>query len=280
MITSVSEERLLVVSDIHLGNPLFNARRPFAEFLRYAWSNSWNVCINGDGVDVVQTTIPRITRDLSECSSQLRHFSEHGLRVYYTVGNHDIVLENFLDDWDIVCVVPFLNVNSGNRRIRIEHGHLYDESFVNFPFIYHCATILGGVALKIHPRAYKIFTGVKPFFERIGRFFKNSGPIEDEFADGERIKNEPLCFGPHAEEISRHGFDTVIFGHTHLEGETQLKSGAQYVNTGSWLFEPHYAEIDCGRVSLKRVGDLERSESGGSYRGKEIGAHSLRHAAS
>ena len=91
MITNVSEERLLVVSDTHLGNPLFNARRPFVEFLRYASSNSWNVCINGDGVDIAQTSISRITRDLSECSTQLRRFTEHGLRVYYTVGNHDIV---------------------------------------------------------------------------------------------------------------------------------------------------------------------------------------------
>ena len=261
MITNVSEERLLVVSDTHLGNPLFNARRPFAEFLRYAWSNSWNVCINGDGVDIVQTTISRLTRDLSECSPQFRRFAERGLRVYYTVGNHDIVLENFLDDWDIVRVVPFLNVKSGDHRIRIEHGHLYDESFVNYPLIYHYATILGGMALKIHPRAYKAFKGMQPLIERIGRFFKSSGPVDDGFVEGERIKNEPPWFAPHAEEISLHGFDTVIFGHTHFEGETQLKTGAKYVNTGCWLFDPHYAEIHRGQVSLRRVSDLDLREN-------------------
>ena len=53
----------------------------------------------------------------------------------------------------------------------------------------------------------------------------------------------------------------MIFGHTHLEGETQLRTGAKYVNTGSWLFDPHYAEIDRGQVSLKRVSDLDLSET-------------------
>jgi UDP-2,3-diacylglucosamine pyrophosphatase LpxH len=259
MITNICEQRLLVVSDTHLGNPLFKSRKRFVKFLRYAWMNSWNVCINGDGVDIVQTTISRITRDLSECAIQLRRFGERGLRVYYTVGNHDIILENFLDDWEIVCVVPFLNVTSGDRRIRIEHGHLYDKSYVNYPTIFHLATWMGGVALQIHPRCYKMFERWKPLVEKTGRLLKKNDPVEflAGCEDAESIAGEPACYRPVAEEIARHGFDTVIFGHTHLEGQIGLSTGATYINTGSWLFEPHYAEIDHGQVTLKRVGDLD-----------------------
>ena len=116
--------------------------------------------------------------------------------------------------------------------------------------------------------------------ERVGRFFKSSGPIDDTYSDGEHIKNEPPWFRSHAEEISHHGFDAVIFGHTHLEGETRLTSGAQYVNTGSWLFEPHYAEIDHGQVSLKRVDDLTRGSAGQSTPAGHLDTRALTQAAS
>ncbi|MCA9047291.1 MAG: metallophosphoesterase [Planctomycetaceae bacterium] len=255
MITNIREDRLLVVSDTHLGNPMFNARRQFVEFLRYACANDWNVCINGDGVDIVQTTIARLSRDLSECAGQLRAFTARGLRVYYTVGNHDISLEHFLDDWDIIKVVPFLNVKSGDKRIRIEHGHLYDESFVNYPRIYRFSEILGGILLRIHPKLYRALEMSKPVVEGIGSMFRKSGAERQDRTGS--IPNEPPSFQPRAEEIATHGFDYVLFGHTHFEGEVRLNCGATYINTGSWLFEPHFAQIENGDVALRKVAELK-----------------------
>ncbi len=256
MITSITEQRLLVVSDVHLGNALFHARRPFVEFLRYARGAGFGLCINGDGVDIVQTTLRQITRDLSDCTTELKKFARDGLPVYYTVGNHDIILEHFLDDWEIVRLAPFLNLNSGDRRIRIEHGHLYDDSFVNHPRAYVVATLMGGLALRIHPRAYRALESIRPFViglsQRFGGVKAEGGPADG----GETIPNEPPGFRERALEISRHGFDAVIFGHTHHEGSVTLGTGATYVNTGSWLFEPYFAEIDHGRVALRRVAEV------------------------
>ncbi|MGE3820374.1 MAG: UDP-2,3-diacylglucosamine diphosphatase [Isosphaeraceae bacterium] len=256
MLTTITEQRLVVVSDVHLGNALFHARRPFVEFLRHVRKAGYALCINGDGVDIVQTTLRQITRDLSDCTSELRKFKQEGLPVYYTVGNHDIVLEHFLDDWEIVRLAPFLNLSSGDKRIRIEHGHLYDESFVNHPRIYVLTTLMGGAALRIHPRAYKLLESGRPLLEGVGHLFgRLAGRKPPEPAPGETIPNEPMGFRERALEISRHGFDAVIFGHTHHEGAVTLGSGATYVNTGSWLFEPHFAEVDHGRVVLRRVAD-------------------------
>jgi UDP-2,3-diacylglucosamine pyrophosphatase LpxH len=255
MITTVSEERLLVVSDVHLGNRLFHARQPFVDFLRYARTHAYNLCINGDGIDIIQTTLTQISRDMSECSGEIRKFARDGLRVYYTVGNHDIVLEHFLDDWEILRLVPFLNVLSGDTRIRIEHGHLYDASFVNFPRMYTAATVLGGMALRIHPSVYKALKHTKFVVEKLGRLIVPPDTSIDRADIKETIPNEPLMFIERADEISRHGFNAVIFGHTHCWGQVRLSSGATYVNTGCWLFEPQYAEINQGQVTLKRVAD-------------------------
>ncbi len=255
MITNITEDRLVVVSDVHLGNRLFNLRRPFIEFLEYVRKNRYNVCINGDGVDIVQTTLGGLARDLSECSGELRRFARDGLRVYYTVGNHDIVLEHFLDDWDIVRVAPFLNLQSGESRIRIEHGHIYDDAYVTFPRLYQLATLLGGLALKIHPSLYTVLERGRHLGNNIASAAHLKAAMKPAGDDGDRIPNEALTYRDRACEVSRHGFDTVIFGHTHCCGQARLETGATYINTGSWFCEPHYAEIDHGRVTLKRVAD-------------------------
>ena len=50
---------------------------------------------------------------------------------------------------------------------------------------------------------------------------------------------------------SSRGFDTVIFGHTHNALQVELPRG-QYVNSGNWLRGSSYVEIDNGKVELKR----------------------------
>lgn len=258
MITSITEQRLVVVSDVHLGNRLFHARRPFLDFLRRVRKAGYGLCINGDGVDIIQTTLRQITRDLADCTTELRKFRQENLPVYYTVGNHDIVLEHFLDDWEIIRLAPFLNLSSGDQRIRIEHGHLYDDSFVNHPKIYVLSTLLGGAALRIHPKAYKLLESGRPLLEGFGHLVGRLGghaEAEPEAEPGETIPNEPKGFRERAHEISQHGFDAVIFGHTHHEGSITLGTGATYINTGSWLFEPYFAEIDHGKVTLRKVSE-------------------------
>lgn len=259
MITSVSEERMLVISDVHLGNPLFRARLPAIQFFKYAYENDYCLCINGDGIDILQTSIIWVTRDLSECSSHLRKFTRKGLHVYYVVGNHDIILENFLDDWGIVQVVPFLNVVCGNKRIRIEHGHLYDEFFVRAPRVYTAVTLLGGIALRIHPRVYRGFESVIDVVVKLNsaRVSRRAGSAPEHDQD-ESIPNERPCFREAAAEIARRGFDAVIFGHTHCSGQAKLDGGKVYMNTGSWLFRPHYVELNQGDVTLKPVLEPEK----------------------
>ncbi len=249
MKTTISESRLLVVSDVHLGNRLFRARQPFIEFLKYALEHRFSLCINGDGVDIMQTSIMQISRDLAASTILLQKFVRQGLKVYYVVGNHDIVLEHFLDDWEIIRVVPFLNVVSGDSRIRIEHGHLYDDMFVRFPRIYEALTLLGGLALRIHPRVYHALDRSKEFLLSLRRSAKAT--VEGNEADF--IPGEAPAFRDAAERVSRRGFDYVIFGHTHKIGSARIGKAAMYLNTGSWMFRPHYVEIVDGDVDLKPV---------------------------
>jgi predicted phosphodiesterase len=154
------------------------------------------------------------------------------------VGNHDIALEHFLDDWGVMKTSPFLNVSSGPGRIRIEHGHLYDPFFVSSPRLYEALTALGGIPLRFFPKSYKLWIA----FERwkTSRRVRKTG-----------IVGEPRQFREAASEIARRGFDAVVFGHTHHPGRVELENGAVYLNPGSWMLTSHYVEIVDGKVALK-----------------------------
>ena len=78
--------------------------------------------------------------------------------MYYVVGNHDLVLEHFLDSILTFTLSPFLNVASGDARIRIEHGHLYDPFFARYPDLYELATRLAGLALFLRADVYRLWT--------------------------------------------------------------------------------------------------------------------------
>ena len=155
MKTSVRESRLLVVSDVHMGNRLHRTRRAFTEFVEFALEHRYSICINGDGIDLAQLSLAHLVSDITPSLGLFLKFWENDLRIYYTVGNHDIALEHFLTDVGRMRVVPFLSVSSGDQRIRVEHGHMYDDMFLRFPRLYFSFTLIGRIAIGISPAFYQ-----------------------------------------------------------------------------------------------------------------------------
>ena len=246
MIINVREERLLVISDIHLGNWFFDAGRPVRTFLEYVSKGNYTLCINGDGLDILQTSLVKMTKELSAVFGYLERLVRREPHLYYVVGNHDIILEHFIEDYEGLQLTPFLNVSSGERRIRIEHGHVYDPFFVRYPDLYFFVTRWSGTLLKIHPIFYRIHL----VWKRIGSTLRRGRPDKKRGPDIQGIRGEPGHFVEAAYELTRRGFDAVIFGHTHFHGEVDLGGGKKYLNTGSWFHAPHYVKIEEGRAEL------------------------------
>ena len=245
MITNVREERLLVVSDIHLGNHFLDRADSFLRFLSMVSESDYSLCVNGDGIDILQTSLLRMTRDLSQGLHSFARLMGAERRLYYLIGNHDIVLEHFLDDFRMIRLAPFLNVKSGDKRFRVEHGHLYDPKFVVNPDRYFQLTRLAGLALRIHPSLYRLHD----FEKRVRAWFRARRMSEEDKAI-ERIEGEHPSFLDAVNELTSRGFDAVVFGHTHHHGQVTLGDGAMYFNTGSWFHEPHYVKIDHGDIEM------------------------------
>ena len=240
MITHVNSSRLVVFSDLHIGNPFSGVRQRTVNFLDWASSEGCDICINGDGFEVAQVSLSRLTQDLPEVLQALKNAVARGSRVYYVVGNHDIVFEHFLNDWGFLRLAPFLNVQNGSSRFRVEHGHLYDAFFIAYPRLYDFCTWLGGFALKVHPSLYRLWIR----FERLrNRRARSTG--------GSGISGEPPGFFDAAAKIEARGFDGVIFGHTHHWGSAPLPCGGRYLNPGSWMLGSKYVLIENGAAELR-----------------------------
>lgn len=238
MITTVNNKKMVIISDLHLGNPFSSASRRVIQFMHWAAHEGYDICINGDGLEIAQASFSKISLEVPEFLRALGQIRRKGVEVFYTVGNHDVALEHFLEDWGMMKVTPFLNVHSGDARIRIEHGHLYDPFFVTYPRLYEVLTRVAMIPLMIHPSAYKLWI----WFEKLRSKFR---------ARKTGIVGEPLQFRIAAQELADRGFDAVVFGHTHHPGEVELNEGKRYYNPGSWLLSTHYVEILDGVVSLK-----------------------------
>lgn len=242
MIIDTVQERLLVVSDLHVGNPYSAATRNLREFFEFAESGRYNVCINGDGFEILQARFASLATEAASVLHRIRRLIERGSSVLYVVGNHDIALENFLTAWSGINITPFLNVTSGNTRIRIEHGHLYDPSFVQNPRLYEWLTRAAGPFLHFYPDVYRLWTNYENARQRARRILRGG-------------RGERSVYHEAAEMLLRRGFDAVVFGHTHQSEDVVLGSGGRYLNCGTWVRGGSFVEIDHGQVALRRWGD-------------------------
>lgn len=242
MIIDTTEERLLVVSDLHIGNPYSVATRTLGEFFEFAASGRYNLCINGDGFEILQARFASLAADSAGVLRGIQRLLQRGLSVSYVVGNHDIALENFLTAWSGIHITPFLNVTSGDRRIRIEHGHLYDPSFVKSPRVYEWLTRAAGPFLHFYPDVYRVWDAYESLRQRTKVWLRR----------GEGPRN---VYHEAAQMLLRRGFDAVVFGHTHHAEDVSLGPDGRYLNCGTWVRGGSFVEIDRGHVALRRWGD-------------------------
>lgn len=238
MLTNIESDRLVIISDLHLGNPFSQTTHLALKFMKWAASQNYDIVINGDGLEMAQASRKKIMQEMPEVFRTIKEIRKKKRTIYYVVGNHDMSLENFLEDWGYFKVSPFLNVTSGALRVRVEHGHLYDPFYVKYPILYEKLTHLGGLMLFISPHFYKMWINFEKWRARLRA--KKTG-----------IFGEPPEFAEAAQEISKRGFDCIVFGHTHHPGEVPLEDDKRYLNPGSWLLSCHYVEINNGKVELK-----------------------------
>jgi len=242
--TQVSEDNLCVISDLHLGNPAFLKSDYLRSFLKYLSRRNTSLCINGDGIDLLQCSTRKLVKDLRSAVNSLKDFISKGSKkIYYVLGNHDTHLEQYLAELGLFSFSPFLEVVSGERRIHIEHGHAYDRRYHHFPKVYHHLSKILGKLLIISPNLFHLFFRIEWFFH--GMKNRKVNGRDSVLVDAHSNFSA-------ARELFKRGFDIVILAHTHLHGLQVMENGKIFANAGAWTSDKlHYLEINKGAISLK-----------------------------
>jgi len=236
---NVQHDKMLVISDLHMGCPLFKQIQTLEKFFEFIKQNQFNLCINGDGIDLSQSSLMQMSRDVPTFFQQIGQMQSLGLKVYYVVGNHDIILEHFLQDWGLFELMPFMNLTTKGKRIRIEHGHLYDSRYVTSPNVFKWLEIFGGSLLRFVPSIYHSY-----------KWFEEKFYGKDIIGSGGLWGRDSTYLSAVSELLQR-GFDAVILGHTHRPGVIKMGQGKVYINLGSWIHNSYFVQIQDGHIELR-----------------------------
>jgi UDP-2,3-diacylglucosamine pyrophosphatase LpxH len=66
MITSIRSPKMVVISDLHMGNPFSKTTMQTMRFLRWAASEGYDICINGDGLEMAQASVGKMMMERLE----------------------------------------------------------------------------------------------------------------------------------------------------------------------------------------------------------------------
>jgi UDP-2,3-diacylglucosamine pyrophosphatase LpxH len=244
----VEVDHLCVISDLHLGNPIFFKNHSLSHFLRHLSRNGISLCVNGDGMDLLQVSIPKFAKEILATFKTLKDFILNGdNEIFYLMGNHDILVRPFLEESGLFPVASSLEVISGNKRIYIEHGHSHDYLFQNYQKIYIRVAQFLGKLLKVCPELFHVYFKIEWFIDWLVYGLKNR-----KFRQLLGSKEDCQKYLQAARQILSRGFDIVIFGHSHRHGLHVMEDGKIYANAGTWTTRrSHFLEILKGNIRLR-----------------------------
>ncbi len=271
-----SEQRILLISDMHIGDgskmeSFQHKDELLIDFLQYVERHADAIIIAGDGFDVCQAwSLKRIYRRHRPLMEAMIHLAKQ-IPVYYIQGNHNDMPK------DLASYFPFeyhpaLWIGD---EIYVEHGHRHDpycqpgsRNSDRIVKLHALLERLAGAPLRIPMRRhYGWSTRIGHWlFYRYGQLqwlraqrFLRRGEQEraqacfdflDYFGRGEwgelnfnlRKLNEVLAAAP---------YEVLICGHSHQAGKVRLPGGL-YINSGSWTFdEATFVDLDHGAIDVK-----------------------------
>jgi UDP-2,3-diacylglucosamine pyrophosphatase LpxH len=219
----------VILSDIHLGSDNCQAKSVVSLLERVADGElpAARVILNGDVFDSID--FRRLKKHHWKVLSLLRKLSDE-VEIIWLCGNHDgsaEIISHLLG----VSVMDEFVLDSGDQRILILHGHVFDEFLDSHPVLTWLADCVYGFLQWIdstHRFAKLAKRGSKTFL-------RCAKKIED-------------CSIEHARSK---GCTAVCCGHTHA-AVARADSAIPYYNSGCWTELPcHYLTVDNGIVTLQ-----------------------------
>ncbi|NOT09212.1 MAG: UDP-2,3-diacylglucosamine diphosphatase [Gemmatimonadales bacterium] len=240
----MSNERLVIVSDAHLGSVPPKVEEAFLAFLDAVPTLGDSLLINGDLFDfwfAYRRVIPRagirVVSRLGELARQLP--------VAMTGGNHDRWGADFWErDLGIRYAAEELRLPLGAGTVLAVHGDGVAELHWQSRLIHRVTKhpVTSALFRAVHPdlgiRLVHRWSGHLADSTRQAAVLDRAAERQAQWA-GNRLRTDP--------EVA-----LLVMGHTHRAALEELLPGRHYVNPGAWLDGLRYAVATPGHVELKQ----------------------------
>jgi len=214
--------RALIISDLHLGSPLFNKKY---EFLKLIESPKYDIIfLNGDIIDIWEKKLKDIVKDNSTIIDTIKLISRKK-PVYYIIGNHDPKIEELLSIFPDVKLVPMFQ----DENLCIIHGHEFDEFISKYSWIMKILFIP-------HWIGERFGLNIKAFFRELSQSIankKNKSYYKDLVND---IDNATI-------NKYKRKCNFLITGHTH-DPKIIKTTNLTYINDGDLIHNYTYVEFN------------------------------------
>lgn len=224
----------IIISDIHLGSDVCQSKKlvEFLDRIDAGVVETKELIVNGDLFD--SWDFRKLKKSHWKVLSRIRNLSKK-IHTVWINGNHDGPAE-IISHLIGLDFVEEYKLQSGNKKILVLHGHIFDNFITNYP-------LLTKLADKIYRLVQKLD---KSFY--LAKLAKKSSKTFLRCSD--QIKERAKSYG-----LKKHA-DTVICSHTHL-AVCDLEGPVKYYNTGCWTEQPcSYAEIKDGIILIKNFTDI------------------------
>ncbi len=249
----MQSKKVYFLSDAHLGAKLLKNNREreiiLVEFLQNIKSNCLELYLLGDMFDFWFEYKYAVPKGHVRFLAELANFTDHGIKVHFFTGNHDIWAFDYLaKECGVILHTSMLETSINGKSFLIGHGdglnpndkgYLFLRNAFHNRFLQKCFRL-------IHPDWGIVLANKWSSHSRL----KGNGQIEARGYLGDD-KEEIVVYCRNM--LKKQHVDYFIFGHRHLPLNLELEANSHYINTGDWITHFSYAVFDGDKVYLEKI---------------------------
>jgi UDP-2,3-diacylglucosamine pyrophosphatase LpxH len=223
--------KVLMMSDFHLGSPLFNSKDRIISLLNKEHYD--RIFLIGDLIDTWEDAVDDIVVANSEIINEINKFDN----ITIIRGNHDPSKEDLKNIFYSCDVFDSCELYMDDKKALITHGYEFDDMVMKYSW----------AAKTVYP--------IHWISERFNMNLK--GRVRELYCSVASKRNEPyykdLVLSMEKALVDRYGsrYDYIIVGHTHLPKITGME-GCLYINCGDWIHNKTCVLYKNGMFTLVR----------------------------
>lgn len=238
------------ISDLHLGAAYITNHREHEArviaFLDHIKQDAASLFLLGDILDYWFEYHNVVPQGHIRFFGKMAELADAGVRIYWTTGNHDVWLRNYLkDEVGITVFHSHTTVNIDGVDIFISHGDDVGKRSLMFRFTKWCFNnkICQLLYAAIHPRwTTQIATG----FSNHNRVTRS---CEQEL---KQIENAAIALRDFSTQyaLQHPSVRHFVYGHLHLARQEDINPNTHITHLGDWIRQDTYATFDGKTMSL------------------------------